>query len=97
MVGDIVNHCDYNNGMFNQPHNGYEAGDYNWACFDVSLSGLPQFIPVYIRNEYEIEGGFFMFTNLLPNISVCSPSEVTGDVNYTVYIDSMEVWEQRIN
>jgi len=93
-LDDIVNHCDYNNGIFNQPHNGYEEGDYNWACFDVALSGLPQFMPVYIRNEYEIEGGLFLFTNLLPNISVCSPSGVSGDVSYSVYIDSLEVWEE---
>jgi len=96
-LGDIVNHCDYNNGMFNSPHNGYAAGDYNWACFDVigdeappEDRGLPLFLPVYISHNF----GGTDYTGLLPNISLCSPSNVIGDVSYSVYIDSMEVWEE---
>jgi|GEM_PF-1894820 len=92
---DIMNYYDYMDDYMNVE---YDEDDYNWACFNVNSSGMPIFLPVlihgslpYTHNGIQTYGDF---TGLLPNISVCSPLNVPDDAPYTVYIDSMEVWEQ---
>lgn len=96
---DIHSHCDYQNID-------YDENDYNWASFDInpngSGSGEPVFIPVLLHGSLSYQNnGTQMgnFTGLLPNISVCSPaagefSVQNPDISYTVFIDSMEVWEE---